>query len=149
MTILGKYFPPGTVLSVPTYSIHRDKEIWGEDVESFRPERWVEGGDGDVTLMQKAFNPFSFGPRSCVGRNLANMDLRIFIATVFRRYDVVLENPEVGFIFFFSFVTFVLWLVGWLDSLWLIPFSLFFFINFILFLIRMDGILNYPLFPFL
>ena len=146
MTILGKYFPPGTVLSVPTYSIHRDKEIWGEDVESFRPERWVEGGDGDVSLMQKAFNPFSFGPRSCVGRNLANMDLRIFIATVFRRYDVVLENPEVGFIFFFSFVTFFLWLVGFVVAYSIFTF---FFINFILFLIRMDGILNYPLFPFL
>ena len=146
MTILGKYFPPGTVLSVPTYSIHRDKEIWGEDVESFRPERWVEGGDGDVSLMQKAFNPFSFGPRSCVGRNLANMDLRIFIATVFRRYDVVLENPEVSFFFFFSFVTFFLWLVGFVVAYSIFTF---FFINFILFLIRMDGILNYPLFPFL
>ena len=123
MTILGKYFPPGTILSVPTYSIHRDKEIWGEDVESFRPERWLEGGDGDGSLMQKAFNPFSFGLRSCVGRNLANMDLRIFIATVFRRYDVVLENPEVSF----PFVDLLLFssLVGWLDSLWLIPFFLF------------------------
>ena len=146
MTILGKYFPPGTVLSVPTYSIHRDKEIWGEDVESFRPERWVEGGDGDVSLMQKAFNPFSFGPRSCVGRNLANMDLRIFIATVFRRYDVVLENPEVSFFFFRLLLFFFGWLVGFVVAYSIFTF---FFINFILFLIRMDGILNYPLFPFL
>ena len=32
--------------------------------------------------------------RGCVGKNLANMQLQIFIATIFRRYTFVLENPE-------------------------------------------------------
>ena len=65
MVVLGKYFPEGTVLSVPTYSLHRDKEVWGEDVESFRPERWLER---DSSALLKSFNPFSFGPR-CVFRS--------------------------------------------------------------------------------
>ena len=60
MSILGKYFPEGTVLSVPTYSIHRNEHIWGDDVDRFRPERWFEKDD---TVLQKAFNPFSYGPR--------------------------------------------------------------------------------------
>jgi benzoate 4-monooxygenase len=32
--------------------------------------------------------------RACVGKNLANMELQVFIATIFRRYTFILENPE-------------------------------------------------------
>ena len=60
MTVCGRFFPEGTVLSVPTYTIHRDRDVWGEDVDAFRPERWFEQ---DKTAVQKTFNPFSFGPR--------------------------------------------------------------------------------------
>lgn len=86
----GHHFPGGTILSVPTYTIHRDREIWGKDVDLFRPERWFEG---NVEGMQKTFNAFSFGPRACVGRNLANMELLIIISSVLRRYEFVLEEP--------------------------------------------------------
>jgi len=92
--VSGKFFPEGTVLSVPSYTIHRDPEIWGNDVEAFRPERWFEQ---DQVGIQKTFNPFSYGPRVCVGKNLANMELQIFIATIFRRYTFVLESPEKHF----------------------------------------------------
>lgn len=60
ITVADQYFPPGTVLSVPSYSIHRDKGIWGDDVEEYRPERWFERNQADI---QKTFNPFSYGPR--------------------------------------------------------------------------------------
>ncbi|RWA10359.1 hypothetical protein EKO27_g4748 [Xylaria grammica] len=59
----GYYFPAGTVLSVPTYTIHHSKEIWGEDADEFRPERWETA----TTRQRNAFIPFSYGPRSCVG----------------------------------------------------------------------------------
>ncbi|KAF9649772.1 cytochrome P450 monooxygenase pc-bph [Thelephora ganbajun] len=88
--VSGKFFPEGTVLSVPSYTIHRDPETWGNDVEAYRPERWFEQ---DQVGIQKTFNPFSYGPRACVGKNLANLELQIFIATIFRRYTFVLENP--------------------------------------------------------
>ena len=39
--ILGYSFPPGTVLSVPAYTIHHSKEIWGSDADEYRPERCV------------------------------------------------------------------------------------------------------------
>lgn len=64
LTVLEQHFPEGTVLSVPSYSIHRDVTVWGEDVEAYRPERWFER---DIVAMQKTFNPFSTGPRY-VGR---------------------------------------------------------------------------------
>lgn len=63
LTIRGQNFPAGTVLSVPSYTIHRDPTVWGEDVEAFRPERWLEG---DASAMNRCFNPFSVGPRLVV-----------------------------------------------------------------------------------
>ncbi|KAI1439068.1 cytochrome P450 [Xylaria sp. CBS 124048] len=84
----GHYFPPGTVLSVPTYTIHHSKEIWGADADAFRPERWVNA----TTRQRNAFIPFSYGPRSCVGRNVAEMEMKMIAATWIRRYDVFLRQ---------------------------------------------------------
>lgn len=95
LTVCGRSFPEGTVLSVPTYTIHRDPSVWGEDVEAFRPERWFE--EDKKEAIQKTFNPFSYGPRSCVGRNLASLELLIIIGSILRRYEFVLQNPEKPF----------------------------------------------------
>lgn len=38
--VAGRHFPPGTILSVPAYTMHHSKEIWGPDADEFRPERW-------------------------------------------------------------------------------------------------------------
>lgn len=64
LTVCGKFFPEGAILSVPSYTLHRRQDVWGDDAEDYRPERWFEI---DQNLLQKAFNPFSFGPRACVG----------------------------------------------------------------------------------
>jgi len=93
LVVCGKTFPEGTVLSVPTYTIHRDK-VWGEDADLYRPERWFER---DQALLQTAYNPFSFGPRACVGRNLASMELLIIISSLLRRYEFILEEPDKEF----------------------------------------------------
>jgi benzoate 4-monooxygenase len=88
ITLLGHHFPAGTVLSVPSYSIHHSTEIWGPDADAFRPERWET-----LTARQKnAFIPFSYGPRSCVGRNVAEMEMKLILATWARRYHVVLRQ---------------------------------------------------------
>ncbi|KAG2117260.1 cytochrome P450 [Suillus discolor] len=94
LTIQGIHFPQGAVLSVPSYTIHRDTKVWGEDADVFRPERWFEH---DSATLQKAFNPFSYGPRACVGRNLASMELLIIISSILRRYQFVLADPDKAF----------------------------------------------------
>ncbi|KAI0302392.1 cytochrome P450 monooxygenase pc-bph [Multifurca ochricompacta] len=91
LTIQGHFFEEGTTLSVPSYTIHRDREVWGDDALVFRPERWFER---DNQAIQKTFNPFSYGPRACVGRNLATLELLVIISSIFRRYEVVLEHPD-------------------------------------------------------
>lgn len=88
----GHLFPPGTVLSVPTYTLHRSKEIWGLDADEFRPERW----EALTTRQKNAFIPFSLGPRGCVGRNLAEFEMKKTAATLFRRYDVVTTQKKLS-----------------------------------------------------
>jgi len=100
ITILGHHFPPYTVLSVPAYTIHHSKAIWGPDADSFVPERWAE--DRLTEEQKNGFIPFSYGPRSCVGRNVAEMELALIVGTTFRRYEFelyqdVLETRE-GFL---------------------------------------------------
>ena len=98
VSILGHHFSAGTVLSVPAYTIHHSTEIWGADAAAFVPSRW----DTLTSEQKDAFIPFSYGPRSCVGRNVAEMELALIVATAFRRYEFdlhqdVLETRE-GFL---------------------------------------------------
>ena len=52
------------------YAMHRRKDLYGEDAERFRPERW----DEDLPLYRDEVNsswgylPFNGGPRVCLGR---------------------------------------------------------------------------------
>lgn len=91
LVVAGRAYKEGSVLSVPSFTIHRDPDVWGADVEAYRPERWFEG---NKEAMDTTFNPFSYGPRACVGKNLATMELKLIIASIFRRYDFVMEHPE-------------------------------------------------------
>ncbi|CAE6392320.1 unnamed protein product [Rhizoctonia solani] len=84
ITIRGQTFKPGSVISVPSYTTNR-MNVWGDVAEAFRPERWLDDHAGS---FNKYFVPFSVGPRACIGRNLAYMDLMLIAATIFRRYHL-------------------------------------------------------------
>lgn len=88
LTLQGHFFEPGTILSVPAYTIHHSKEIWGSDADVFRPERW-----STLTEKQKkAFIPFSYGPRACVGRNVAEIEVALIASTMFRNFEFQMEQ---------------------------------------------------------
>lgn len=88
--ICGHTFYPGDVLSVPAYTIHHSTEIWGPDADAFVPERW---DPSRLTSRQKAaFIPFSVGPRACVGRNVAEMELLVICGTFFRLFEFTLQQ---------------------------------------------------------
>lgn len=56
--------PKGGVVGWNMYSMQRRKDVFGEDAESFRPERWLEPG----FRPGWAYVPFSGGPRVCIGQ---------------------------------------------------------------------------------
>jgi benzoate 4-monooxygenase len=85
ITYNDRVYSAGTVLSVPSYTIHHDSGVWGDDVEEFKPDRWLKE---NLTPRQAlCFNPFSYGPRACVGQNVARMELSLIVGTAFHRYD--------------------------------------------------------------
>ncbi|KAL8783183.1 MAG: hypothetical protein Q9213_004812 [Squamulea squamosa] len=90
VTIASHHFPSLTVLSVPTYTIHHSTSIWGPDAGQFNPSRWVPG---TLTDRQKAsFIPFGYGPRACVGRNVAEMELAMIVSTVVKGFEFELRE---------------------------------------------------------
>lgn len=56
------FIPEGTQVLIPLYAMQHRKDIWGEDVEEFRPERWETHRPG------WEFIPFGAGARKCLGR---------------------------------------------------------------------------------
>lgn len=44
-TICGQFFPGGEEVGINIWVAHYDRDVWGDDVEVFRPERWIEAED--------------------------------------------------------------------------------------------------------
>ena len=43
VVLSGRFIPAGTVVGVNAWVLHRNQQVFGPDVETFRPERWLEG----------------------------------------------------------------------------------------------------------
>jgi cytochrome P450 len=75
--------PPGTPVSMTHMFTHQNENIFPEPL-TFRPERWL-GPDGPA--LKKYLTPFSKGTRSCLGMHLAQAELYMTIAALFRRFE--------------------------------------------------------------
>ncbi|KAI0024888.1 cytochrome P450 [Xylariomycetidae sp. FL0641] len=85
-----EYDVDGLVLYSCQSVIQRDPAVYGDDADDWVPERWLgEGGAAEDKIPPGAWRPFERGPRSCIGLELANLEARIMVATVARRYDFV------------------------------------------------------------
>ncbi|KAJ3749664.1 cytochrome P450 [Lentinula detonsa] len=99
VTLMGTNIPPGTELSVPAYTIQRDRDIWGEDAYEFKAERWLQDAESSESVGVKKADPkylltFGAGPRMCIGKNLATLQLHLLISTILLRYKLELYDPH-------------------------------------------------------
>lgn len=80
-TINGLLIPGGTSIGYCAFGIFRNRKIWGEDADVFRPERWIEGDKDDIRAMEKVLElVFAGGKWQCLGRNVALMELnKVFV----------------------------------------------------------------------
>jgi cytochrome P450 len=88
MIIDGHSFPAGTVVGVPAYAIHHKEEYY-PDPFYFNPSRWLadEVSTGEHNLAKSAFCPFSIGPRGCIGKGVAYLELSVALARTVWLYD--------------------------------------------------------------
>ncbi|RUS75653.1 hypothetical protein EGW08_016579 [Elysia chlorotica] len=85
ITLHGVRFPKGMPVVLPIYAIHMDPDLW-ENPKDFKPERFSP--EAKESQHQYAYFPFGHGPRNCVAMRLAQLELKIIIATVLRRFDL-------------------------------------------------------------
>ncbi|KAF9269320.1 high nitrogen upregulated cytochrome P450 monooxygenase 2 [Marasmius fiardii PR-910] len=85
------FISEATAVYMPPYAIHRDPRYFSPNPDVFWPDRWLSTTK-DVTLNQAAFIPYSTGPMNCVGKALAQVELRAVIATLVQRFDMDLEK---------------------------------------------------------
>jgi len=92
-TVNGVYIPAGTIIGTNPWVVHRLQSIFGEDVDDFRPERWL---GADAADMRRFFFAFGAGARSCIGRNISWMEMSKLIPTLFMHFDLELEDSNEG-----------------------------------------------------
>ena len=66
--------------------IHRDRAVFGDSADDFIPERWLAASAASAPPAS-AWRPFERRPRNCIGQELANIEARVIIAMVARRYE--------------------------------------------------------------
>ncbi|KAK2805084.1 hypothetical protein FQN50_006329 [Emmonsiellopsis sp. PD_5] len=86
----GQYIPPHTEVTTTALVVQRDPAVFSPDPNLFRPERWLD--KDKVAEMDAAIFTFGMGPRSCLGKEIAHMELYKVIAELIRRFDFKLEN---------------------------------------------------------
>jgi cytochrome P450 len=62
-----------------------------EDMEEFKPERWLKQGKNGETVYDPQAGPmltFSLGPRGCFGRKLAYLEIRLILTLVFWSFNL-------------------------------------------------------------
>ncbi|KAJ2999753.1 hypothetical protein NUW54_g6889 [Trametes sanguinea] len=88
----GNYFvEKGTSIIINTYNAHRDPNVWGEDAETFRPERMLDGKF--EALPPNAWQPFGYGMRGCIGRPFAWQEAQLALISIIQRFDLVMHDP--------------------------------------------------------
>jgi hypothetical protein len=75
------------------------RQPWIHNPLEYQPERWIENRDSPLPSqaneLKEMFLPFSCGKRSCIGQNLALMELRVVVANLARSFDFeLLEEIE-------------------------------------------------------
>ncbi|TKY86221.1 hypothetical protein EX895_005046 [Sporisorium graminicola] len=95
--VIGKNphpIPAGTTVGISPYVLHRNAEAFGADAETFRPERWLEGGEEGRKALERFNMTFGGGSRACIGKNISLMELSKIIPEILLRYDV--KKPAVN-----------------------------------------------------
>ncbi|KIL87770.1 hypothetical protein FAVG1_08647 [Fusarium avenaceum] len=89
-TVDGHVIPAGCDIGVGIYAIHHN-ELYFPEPFLFNPDRWFSNDKCDVEMVKlarSAYNPFSIGPRSCIGKGLAMAELMLIMAGLLSKFEI-------------------------------------------------------------
>ncbi|CCC11186.1 unnamed protein product [Sordaria macrospora k-hell] len=94
--ICGRWVPAGVTLEIwPMAVTHSSRNFAKPD--EFIPERWMDDGERDPIFENdkaEALKPFSYGPRDCIGKSLANVEMRLILARMLWNFDISLADEK-------------------------------------------------------
>merc|ERR1712146_334393 len=83
----GEVVHPGETVAYLAFIMGISPKIWGPDALEFKPERWMLP-DG-TCKKEDAFKypAFNAGRRLCLGMDTANLEMKVVLGTLLRRFD--------------------------------------------------------------
>jgi cytochrome P450 len=99
----GHRIDPNTKMVYCPYAMGRMESIWGEDCLEFKPERWISKEGRIVHAPSYKFITFNAGLRTCLGKDMTFIQMKIVASTIIWNYHVqVVEGhpvlPNISFI---------------------------------------------------
>jgi len=90
-TYIDGYIVPSDIsVGVHQYAAGRSRDNFFEP-DVFIPERWLDNAPRACAQdVKSAVQPWTLGPRACLGRNLAMLEIRTALALVLWRFDLKL-----------------------------------------------------------
>ncbi|KAK4414135.1 cytochrome [Sesamum alatum] len=76
------------------YGMGRMEELWGKDRLEFRPDRWLDENGMVKMVSQYKFPVFEAGPRVCLGKEMAFIQMKYVVASVLRRFEFLRVRSE-------------------------------------------------------
>jgi cytochrome P450 len=92
----GHHISPSTRLLYSAYTMGRMEGIWGGDCLEFKPERWISEQGRIVHVPSYKFIAFNAGPRTCLGKDMSFIQMKIVASSIIWNYRVqVVEGHPV------------------------------------------------------
>ncbi|XP_075534960.1 cytochrome P450 3A24-like [Dermacentor variabilis] len=87
----GIRIPRGLSIMVAVSCIHQDPELWPEP-DKFDPERF--NPENKPNIHPISFQPFGKGPRACLGRNFALLEMKLILCKVLARFKLSVDEEH-------------------------------------------------------
>ncbi|XP_059662379.1 alkane hydroxylase MAH1-like [Cornus florida] len=88
----GHRVHPKTKTLISFYSVGRLETIWGKDCLEFKPERWITEQGRIRNEPSYKFPVFNTGPRTCLGKDMTFVQMKIVAATIICNYQIQLAE---------------------------------------------------------
>lgn len=88
VSMAGIFLPQGSSVGSLQLAMHLNPQVFGEDADAFRPERWLEADAEELRVMEMAHLGFGRGRRACIGQNIATMELKKVVSAMLMKYKV-------------------------------------------------------------
>ncbi|XP_018114301.1 cytochrome P450 2D15-like [Xenopus laevis] len=89
--IQGYFIPKGMVVMINLFSVLKDERVWKKPYQ-FYPEHFLD--EERKFVKKEAFVPFSAGRRSCLGEQLARMEIFLFFTTLLQSLTFLIPDKE-------------------------------------------------------